>query len=30
MRKLCQRAGFTLRYEDAGMLRAELDVRANG
>jgi acetyltransferase len=30
MRKLCQRAGFTLRYEDSATLRAELDVRANG
>lgn len=30
MRKLCQRAGFTLRYEDAATLRAELDVRAGG
>lgn len=27
MQKLCQRAGFTLRYEDATTLRAELDVR---
>ncbi len=27
MQKLCQRVGFTLRYEDATTLRAELDVR---
>jgi acetyltransferase len=29
MQKLCQRAGFRLRYEDATTLRAELDLRAN-